>query len=104
MSKHAKGPWFMEFPDKFEDCIITSESRNGMIEICSMKSVYSEMTPSCKFEDEQLANAKLIVAAPDLLKALEQIAAYPKTRADELGASSMRDIARTAIAKAKSES
>lgn len=42
----------------------------------------------------------LIAAAPELAEALSKIATYPQTRADELTAEQMRDIARAALAKA----
>jgi hypothetical protein len=99
MSKHTKGPWE-----------VTPNARGGFT-IQSGDGLTVAITPApwgFTTEDaariwEKRQNPHLIAAAPDLLKALEQIAAYPKTRADELDASSMRDIARTAIAKAKGE-
>ena len=82
MSKHTQGPW--EILNTLEICA-------GNKDICEMKG----------WMNEDQANARLIAAAPDLLKALEEISLCSQnsmSSKDECGR-----IARAAIAKAKGE-
>jgi hypothetical protein len=56
--------------------------------------------------DEERANARLIAAAPDLLKALECIASFESkyaTSSPAVTVAIITDIARVAIAKARGE-
>lgn len=90
-SKHTKGPWHL--------CAI----ENGYIGISSDKgnwwSFAKVAVESCNAPDDVgIANAHLIVAAPELLEALEQLV----DQAERHGAVGVwYDEARAAISKAK---
>lgn len=59
MSKHTKGPWIVEaFPEEGGDFAISAES--GVFVAISIGGIPNE-----------IANARLIAAAPELLEALE---------------------------------
>lgn len=63
--------WRVEEGGKFVDgCAITSDSRDGMVEICEVKYAYLDGGELNDFEREQVANAHLIAAAPDMYRAL----------------------------------
>ena len=84
-TKHTPGPWKVDEAEDLPLAVIEDTADgHGIAEL-------GERNPC------SVANARLIAAAPDLLAALEQIAAvYPKTaEAEKLAA-----IAHAAIAKA----
>lgn len=58
---HAKEPWFISKGIFVDGCIITSESRTGMVEICKIESAYLDDEEKNDFEEEQISNAKRIV-------------------------------------------
>jgi hypothetical protein len=79
MSKHTPGPWTL-FQDQSVKHYAGIEA--GKLSIVSIG--YPELIPSMddsgvhgRTEEEALANAYLIAAAPDLLEALEAAVAYP---------------------------
>lgn len=90
-SKHTKGPWLLDAVE------------NGYRGISSEKGQWYSFAKvaieSCKAPDEEgIANANLIVAAPELLEALEQLV----DQAERHGAVGIwYDEARAAISKAK---
>ncbi len=85
-TKHTPGPW--EVFDTI--CIgVMSTPRECDVAHCSGHD-------SGRSRDEELANARLIAAAPDLLTALERILSYD----DQVEGA---EAARAAIAKAKGE-
>lgn len=99
---HTPGPWEIKRDVGHFDSATTIHARQLF---CVKPAKFELMlevggwAPVEKLE----ANTRLIAAAPDLLEALETIAAYPLNRKDEMGIESMRELARTAIAKARGE-
>ena len=86
MSKHSLGPWFSQYDD------------NGFYKIGS-EAVGLNIAFTFGEYDTDEANARLIAAAPDLLKVLEVIVA---TEHERHGYNPFwTDQARAAIAKAK---
>jgi hypothetical protein len=63
---HTPGPWRLT-----DDGQITADARDGKVEIAVIELDFDE-----PFEREQRANARLMVAAPELLDALEQAEAF----------------------------
>lgn len=59
--KWTPGPWKAMPPDSWGDMEITAPSRDGKIEISLLKTDYNGLIGV-----EQVANARLIAAAPDL--------------------------------------
>ena len=82
-AKHTPGPWRVENPEQFGRDIYA-----GRVQVAS--TFYIGIS-----HEEEGANARLIAAVPDLLAALEQIAAISWVIPAEIGR-----IARAAIAKA----
>ena len=75
MSKHTPGPWFA----------LPGHSHIGFIDILSGIEAVAQVTQSDNVPtDQDLANANLIAAAPDLLDALKD--AYPHIGDDALRA------------------
>lgn len=74
--KHTPGPWFAEDDDwtDGDDALITCESREGMVSVAKVEGGGSESGYDSYFSGEQMANAKLIAAAPELLEALQELA------------------------------
>ena len=97
MNKHTPGEWF--FDDEHEEVTAESRRRKGLTRIATVNLGWSE-----PFNSEQIANAHLIAAAPDLLEALQMLmsidghSALSVADADEIHAK-----ARAAIAKATGE-
>lgn len=86
MSKHTPGPWTHEGQGDITG--VENDPANGCVGEVDVACVYLRTVPG-----RHEANARLIAAAPDLLKALEDIAGYyPNSWAS--------DTARAAIAKA----
>ena len=71
MSGHTPGPWSTVTLDGVHT-LITAPSRinTRKVEICCVELGYNE-----PFESEQIANARLIAAAPELLAALQKLVA-----------------------------
>lgn len=70
MSKHTEGPWTVE-----ESLIATVKTGDKGIEICEMSElggIYGQ--------DELEANAKLIRAAPEMLKMLKGVTALARLK------------------------
>lgn len=90
MSKHTPGPWNIIWEKQDKDWVI--EKTDGSME------------PICWVRESQ-ANAKLIAAAPDLLRALELIvnSDMAQREEDEGEISTELSHARAAIAKATGE-
>ena len=96
MSKHhTPGPWMVvdDHPDK---ACYYIQDKNHLDEIAT---IYRYERNPC----DTLADARLIAAAPDLLKALEGIAALLEQLGFVSDASLTVGAARAAIAKAKGE-
>ena len=71
-AKFTKGEW-KATPDKWDDCHVTSTERAGMVEICKISSVYFDDEDKNDFEIEQIANAHLIAAAPEMYELLKDM-------------------------------
>ena len=94
MTKHTPGPWIQNYD--YIDAPDPNPHGSGLIGICAMADWCDES------EEERMANARLIAAAPDLLAAL--IFARPFMDVADLDSSQdlISDID-IAIAKAKGE-
>lgn len=71
-AKFTKGEWFISECSFVDGCIITSSSRDGMVQICSIDSAYFDGCERNQFEIEQEANAHLIAAAPEMYEMLDK--------------------------------
>lgn len=93
MSMHTREPWELDgfYRGAFEVIAPSSSVSRGRLVICARNQNQLR-------EQEMLANAKLIAAAPALFEALERIAAYPRARNEEMSIETARDIARAALA------
>lgn len=65
--KHTPGPWIVD-PDSPTDISPADDLRLGIASICHA----DEAGGRWEFGEQSKANAKLIAAAPDLLRCLEQ--------------------------------
>jgi len=72
-TKFTRGDWSLSVDEFFDGCILISTQRAGMVEICEIESAYLDANKDNQFEVEQLANANLIAAAPEMYEALELI-------------------------------
>lgn len=94
MKKHTPGPWKIDWTDKHggkESRIYSASNRSDLCEpiaIIPHDDIVENGVPEIK------ANAALITAAPDLLKALQGVLRIADRKTDEF------DAARDAIAKA----
>jgi len=79
--KFTKGDWVIQEGDTFVDgSNIASELREGMIPIVEVKYAYLDDEEMTEIETEQLANAHLISAAPQMYRMLETlINRYPNS-------------------------
>lgn len=89
MTKYTPGPWL--FDEESEAITTHNRITSGKTRIATVTLGWAE-----PFESEQIANARLIAAAPDLLEALQALIC--ETNSIELAAA--LDMARAAIAKA----
>lgn len=91
-TQHTPGPWGAFVKDGVSGAFIDA----GILRVCTVHASVSHGFLEgfkCIHHEEAVENARLIAAAPDLLKALEDIAAYyPNSWA--------ADTALSAIAKA----
>lgn len=101
-SKHTPGPWV------HSASMIYAPGENGG-NICELSELrksrhvqHDKLELGSKDWDEQMANGKLIAAAPELLRACEAIRASGGLEGANL--SNAIDMCRAAIAKAKGES
>jgi hypothetical protein len=74
MSKHTKGPWFVESDDK-TPIYVSPVDRYEQIAICNVMVIDEDDSESGDWinGEQTKANARLIAAAPDLLHALQNI-------------------------------
>lgn len=72
MSKHTAGPW--NFTDKVRYCIYGAEDRHVALVSCYQVKEGDK--------EENLANARLIAAAPELLDEYKQLLAYLKAASE----------------------
>lgn len=107
MTKHTPGPWFAEvqYGIHGEDCrvsIFPTLERGFRGEVCSVSDAQDINGISI---EERNANSALIVAAPDLLEALQALVdAMSAEVCDETGLWSEYADAIAALAKARGES
>lgn len=66
-TKYTPAPWFI-VNGEHSGIEIRSDSRWGMVEICLVDTGFNE-----PIESEQISNANLIAAAPELLEALKSL-------------------------------
>lgn len=73
-AKFTKGPWYCEPDDFIGGAALTSEAREGMVEIAAISDAYIDEDPLSlgDFESEQQANAHLIAAAPKMYEAMQE--------------------------------
>lgn len=64
---HTPGPWYTAETINGDILIIAKDGESGR-QISVVRSIVDGLT-----EQEQLANARLMASAPDLLKALEEV-------------------------------
>ena len=103
MEKFTKGKWVIDAKNKFIDgAAITSECRNGMVEICKVESAYFDGNLDNDFEVEQKANAHLIAAAPEMYAMLEDYVSFSE-RGDAEGFNQMLYVVKDLLAKARGE-
>jgi len=91
VSKHT--PWLIDECSSFQWDIVYGDASGDIV--CILDSKYAE------FRDDWKENARLIAAAPDLLKALEQIAMNGSI--SQIICKADRNFMDAAIAKAKGE-
>ena len=65
--KFTPGPWVFEKGFRFYECFSTQEGRSGFYFEVGENAAGSE----CKYDEEWMANAMLVKAAPDMYAALE---------------------------------
>jgi len=95
MAKHTQGPW--GFGNTSDDQkLILGDSGKGRY-ICSVQIHQTPRRCGYDMEFEREANARLIVAAPELLEALETIKSLASIRKER----EIETISRVAIAKAE---
>lgn len=73
-TKHTPGPWFLGMREGHNGCMIYD--RSGMDQftdrtIAQVYGLYSNQPVEKQPDEEYLANARLIAAAPELLEALQ---------------------------------
>lgn len=101
MNKHTPGPW------KVNDIYI--ENRDGTLELVEILTNDESFNDDGDLIGEDLANANLVSAAPDLLYALEALCSKLPCKAkspnayETYHAKVELDLARAAIAKARGE-
>jgi hypothetical protein len=95
-TKHTPGPWF--YTGKHHDCEVRYVGRNREdrfdTEIATLYLGKGE---------EQIANANLIAAAPELLAALQEVFVIGDTLVSDVYGYEFKEKARAAIAKATGE-
>ena len=100
MSNHTPGPWFTE-REGFSTVYIEARIGGGMIQ------EVAACGPTAEGSDQQDANASLIAASPDLLKALKQVMSWIDNWTPEFSNDpdwpTDRDAARSAIEQAESK-
>lgn len=104
-SKHTPGPWeWLADEDRHEADCVPVMAKDGTLQIADIFA--GTVNGSDMSVDEAEANARLIAAAPDLLEALEQLAAYGDPEMDATVQLPWEDVAkaRAAIAKAEARS
>lgn len=72
-AKFTKGEWFISECNFVDGCIITSKSREGMVQICSVDSAYFDGCERNNFEIEQEANAYLMKSSPKMYEMLSKL-------------------------------
>ena len=100
MSKHTPGPWATDLPEHempYQDIRIKAGRRDIYL-------LWIDDAPVEDYNTEQLANARLIAAAPELLEAVRTLAGMAESFSDELH-KDHPDVtaARAAISKATGE-
>jgi hypothetical protein len=99
MSAHTPGPWKLWAA---QDARPHSISLGGMLGSIEVRHHHCDFhDPSGALAKEQLANARLIASAPDLLEALDKIACFAPGHGD--ACEIIAKVARAAIAKATGE-
>lgn len=96
--KHTPGPWLAQDGDHFEaDCVIITQARleESKGPIAQLDTDFNEPVG-----EEQRANARLIAAAPELLGALQAVAATEMFLPDHPRRQAAYQAARAAIATA----
>jgi hypothetical protein len=77
MSKHTPGPWKAQ-PREFPEGQWFLEGQWEVVSTCKTERLIAEAAPHIDSDSEE-ANARLIAAAPELLEALEYLAAIAGT-------------------------
>jgi hypothetical protein len=104
---HTPGPW-KAVDDVDEGVWVSPQNTNNNI-ICDIVGrIWDPEAKATQITDEDIENARLIAAAPDMLEALEKVIDLAKANRDDDGIFDEQDeeyfkIATAAIAKAKGE-
>lgn len=98
--RHSKGPWVIT--PRFQDKIDIHHAEPKKVGAASL--VVARVTCRDSWLDEQMANARLIAAAPELLYALEMMLDQFRYTSINNGDDAAIVFAKHAIAKAKGES
>ena len=96
MTTHTPGPWQAEAP-KYSAHVAAAIWRDGV------RLAQVDRRPKAN-ESEEMANARLIAAAPDLLAACQKLAEWDLSRGGAVGARLISEAcswARAALAKAQ---
>lgn len=105
-SKHTPGPWRVAAPPN-KVCTDYRGASGNMLDTNWASGGRAKTIVICEGrawmeEGEELANASLIAAAPELLKALRDIVDSPESQENSYDCfQGIKDIARAAIAKAE---
>lgn len=105
MAEHTPGPWHSETSeytasDGVYECWAVCADGGGDVAIVTVQRDHDSLTGDAIPDAEAEANARLIAAAPDMLKALRQITANIHPNYNPLELAHGMDLARAAIAKA----
>ena len=95
-TQHTPGPWSMEYDD---GVWISGPDKNANV-LCDIIGRIDDREAGTQITDEDLANARLIAAAPDLLEALRDLFQAEIEQADHILLELAIEKARTAITKA----
>lgn len=102
MSKHTPGPWIAREPSDGDEWFFGHRLRNGIYgkQIVVSDSRDNEICVYSGNTDGEIANARLIAAAPDLLEACIEILAEMQVWETDQGTHPAATKARAAIVKA----
>lgn len=100
MPKHTPGPWKVS-DDVDETVWVSAKAQDNVI--CDIVGrIWDFEAKTSQITDEDIANARLIAAAPEMLEALENIV-WSLDHLDDIDIRNQKESILNAIAKAKGE-